>query len=97
MTADLSRLGEPGEMRLARKLAEFPRVLDNAARENEPSYVASFALELATAANKFYNEVPVLAGEDADLIAARIRLVAAAVGVLSTSMHLLGMSAPEEM
>jgi arginyl-tRNA synthetase len=97
LTADLSRLGEPGEMRLARKLAEFPRVLDNAARENEPSYVASFALELATAANKFYNEVPVLAGEDADLIAARIRLVAAAVGVLSTSMHLLGMSAPEEM
>ena len=97
LTADVTCLGELTEMRLARKLAEFPQVLDVAARDNEPSYVASFALELATAANKFYNEVPVLAGEDEQRIAARVRLVDAARRVLCTAMDLLGMSAPEEM
>jgi arginyl-tRNA synthetase len=97
LSADVSRLGEPGEMRLSRKLAEFPLVLDNAMRDNEPSFVASYVVDLATAANKFYNEVPVLAGDDADLIAARVRLVAAARGVLSTGLYLLGMSAPEQM
>jgi len=97
LSADVSGLGEAAEMRLARKLSEFPHVLDVAVRDNEPSYVASFAVELATAANKFYNEVPVLAAEDASLIAARVRLVDAAARVLRTAMELLGMSAPEEM
>ncbi|MDA0336746.1 MAG: arginine--tRNA ligase, partial [bacterium] len=97
LSADVSCLGETAEMRLARKLDEFPYVLDLAARDSEPSYVASFALELATAANKFYNEVPVLAGNDASLIAARVRLVDAARRTLCTAMDLLGMSAPEEM
>ena len=59
--------------------------------------MASYVLDLATAANKFYNEVPVLAGDDAVLIAARVRLVDAARRVLSTGLYLLGMSAPEEM
>ncbi|MFP6647157.1 MAG: arginine--tRNA ligase [Candidatus Latescibacterota bacterium] len=97
LSADVSRLGVHGEMRLSRKLAEFPQVLDNATRDNEPSFVASYVLDLATAANKFYNEVPVLAGDDAVLIAARVRLVDAARRVLSTGLYLLGMSAPEEM
>ena len=75
----------------------FRFVLDNAMRDNEPSFVASYVLDLATASNKFYNEVPVLAGGDEELIAARVRLVDAARRVLSTGLFLLGMSAPEEM
>jgi arginyl-tRNA synthetase len=97
LSADVSVLGEPGEMRLARKLAEFPQVLSVSVRDNEPSYVASYALELATASNKFYNEVHVLTGDDQTLIAARVRLVDAARRVLHTAMDLLGMRAPEEM
>lgn len=97
LRADVSGLGAPGEMRLARKLEDFARVLDTAMRDNEPSYVASYAIDLATAANKFYNEVPVLVGEDGGLIAARVRLVDGARRVLRTSMDLLGMSAPEAM
>lgn len=97
LSAEISALGEPGEMRLARKLAEFPQVLSLSVRDNEPSYVASYALELATASNKFYNEVHVLTGDDHTLIAARVRLVDAARRVLHTAMDLLGMRAPEEM
>jgi arginyl-tRNA synthetase len=96
-TAGMSRLGEAGEMRLARKLAAFPEVVESAAEEDEPSFLASYLLELATVANKFYNEVPVLVAEDDGLTAARVRLVDGARRVLRTGMDLLGMSAPEEM
>ena len=95
--ADTGRLGEDGEMRLARKLSEFPGVVESAAEENEPSYVAGYLLELATAANKLYNEVPVLVAGDEALTAARVRLVTGTRGVLRTGLDLLGMSAPEEM
>ena len=95
--ADTGRLGADGEMRLARKLSEFPGVVESAAEENEPSYVAGYLLELAAAANKLYNEVPVLVAGDEDLTAARVRLVDGARGVLGTGLDLLGMSAPEEM
>lgn len=95
--ADVSGLTQASEMRLARKLAEFPHVLDLAARDSEPSFVASYAIDLAAAANKFYNEVPVLVGDDDRLIAARVRLVDGARTTLRTALDLLGMSAPEEM
>ena len=95
--ADVSGLGSAGEMRLARKLSEFPDVVAAAADDNEPSFVASYLIDLATVANKFYNEVPVLVAEDAALTAARVRLVDGARRVLRTGMQLLGMSAPEEM
>lgn len=95
--ADAARLGAAAEMRLARKLSGFPEVVDRAAREAEPSYVASYLLELATAANKLYNEVPVLVAADEALTTARLRLVDGARRVLRTGLRLLGMSAPEEM
>lgn len=95
--ADVSGLTQTSEMRLARKLAEFRQVLELAARDSEPSFVASYAIDLATVANKFYNDVPVLVGDDESLIAARVRLVDGARVVLRTALDLLGMSAPGEM
>ncbi len=95
--ADTTPLGEPAEMRVARCLGSFPAVLVRAETENEPSYVASYLIDLATHANKLYNEVPVLIADDPTVKAARIRLVDAVRGVLRTGMTLLGMSCPEEM
>jgi arginyl-tRNA synthetase len=95
--ADLSVLDQLAEMRVARKLSEFPRQLQSAAEESEPSYIASFLIDLATVANKFYNELPVLVGGDENLTAARIRLVDGVRTVMRTGLSLLGMNAPEEM
>ena len=72
--ADLSVLGEESEMRVARQLADFPQRVEAACEESEPSYVASYLIDLATAANKFYNEVPVLVDGDDCLTRARVRL-----------------------
>ena len=93
----LEKLGAEAEMRVARQLARFPDTVARACVENEPSLVATFLLELATVANKFYNELPVLNHEDQDLVAARIILVDCVRTVLRTGLGLLGMSAPEEM
>ena len=93
----LEKLGAEAEMRVARQLARFPDTVARACVENEPSLVATFLLELATVANKFYNELPVLNHEDEDLVAARIILVECVRTVLRTGLGLLGMSAPEEM
>ena len=95
--ADLKILGEDAEMRVARQLARFPDCLEQACAENEPSFVATFLIELATVANKFYNELPVLAGEDQALVEARVALVDGVCTVLRTGLSLLGMKAPEEM
>ena len=95
--ADLKVLGEDAEMRVARQLARFPDCLEQACAENEPSFVATFLIELATVANKFYNELPVLAGEDQALVEARVALVDGVCTVLRTGLSLLGMKAPEEM
>lgn len=94
--ADLSGLDELAELRVARKLEEFPRRLEQAAEENEPSLLSTYLLELATAANKFYNEVPVLAAEPT-LAEARLVLVDGVRAVLRTGLSLLGMKAPEVM
>ena len=95
--ADLSRLGEEAEMRVARVLSEFPAVVDQACRENEPSHVASFLLDLATASNKLYNELPVIVSDQEELTEARICLVDGVRRILGTGLRLLGMAAPEEM
>ncbi|MEE2657786.1 MAG: arginine--tRNA ligase [Candidatus Latescibacterota bacterium] len=94
---DVGRLDSDKEMRVARQLAAFPDVVAAAADEIEPSQIASFLLELATLANRFYNEVPVLAGDDEGLVAARIRLVDAIRSVLRSGLDLLGLQVPEEM
>ena len=95
--ADLSLLIEDAEMRVVRQLEQFPTRLQQAADENEPSYVSTYLLELATVANKFYNELPVLSGPGGDLVAARLTLVDGVRTVLRTGLQLLGMKAPEEM
>lgn len=94
---DLGPLGHAAEMRVARVLDAFPARLAAAAAELEPSVVSAYLIELATAANKFYNEVPVLVEGDEALTAARAALVEAVRRVLRGGMGLLGMQTPEEM
>ncbi len=94
---DAARLGEQAEMRVARKLAEFPAQVAQAADEDEPSCITTYLLELAAVANKMYNELQVLVPGDPELAEARIRLVDAVRAVLRTGLELVGMKAPEEM
>ncbi|MEW6750957.1 MAG: arginine--tRNA ligase [Candidatus Latescibacterota bacterium] len=95
--ADLSGLAHEAEMRVARQLAAYPERLEQACAESEPSIVSTYLVDLATVANKFYNELPVLSAPDPALVQSRVVLVDCARRVLRSGLSLLGMQAPEEM
>jgi arginyl-tRNA synthetase len=101
--ADLSRLGDPGEIDLMRKLAAFPVIADGAARAHEPHRVAFYLYDLASSFHGQYargNDSPHLRfiqPADGTLTAARLALVQANAQVLATGLQLLGVLAPSEM
>jgi arginyl-tRNA synthetase len=95
--ADLSPLGTPHEAALAQALAQFPEILERAAREFSP-HLVSFYLhdELAARLHTYYNAERFLV-EDEAVKLARLALVAATRQVLANGLAVLGVSAPERM
>ena len=92
----LALLDAPAELALARRLSEFPSVVRAVAEHYAPSRLARYAQSVAADFSQFYHASKVLT-DDADLSTARLALALAAKHVLSTSLALLGVSAPERM
>lgn len=103
LNADLSRLNDPGEIDMIRKLAGFPVVVEGAARAHEPHRIAFYLYDLASAFHGQWtrgNESPHLRfiqPSDGKLTAARLALVQANAIVLASGLTLLGVLAPSEM
>ena len=95
--ASLAALGTPHEVALAQALAQFPEVLERAAREFSP-HLVSFYLhdELAARLHTYYNAERFLV-DDEEVKLARLALVAATRQVLANGLAVLGVSAPERM
>jgi arginyl-tRNA synthetase len=85
------------EIELIEQMSRFPGVVQQAALEYRPLLVAVYVYELANAFHSFYHAVPVLQAEDANVVAARLRLVAAAKQVLTNALALLAIAAPDVM
>ena len=97
---DASLLTHDTESRLLGVLAEFPRVVRNAAEWREPHRVARYAEELAGVYHRWYDacRVTPLAGEAvSDLHRTRLWVNEAVSIVLRTALGMLGVSAPERM
>ena len=80
---------------VAKKLADYPRIIRQAGDRYEPSVVAKYLVQLAQLFNKYYANSRIL-DQDAG-IASRIALVAAVAQVLKDGLHLLGLHAPDKM
>ncbi|MBY6129379.1 arginine--tRNA ligase [Qipengyuania aquimaris] len=100
--ANLDRLGAD-ELALVREAAQFPRVVEAAAKAREPHRIAFFLGDLAAAFHSFWNagnDDPakrIIQEDDAELTAARL-FVAAQVGqVIRNGLGILGVEAVEEM
>jgi arginyl-tRNA synthetase len=100
--ADVSMLVQPWELDVARQLAFWPEVVEDATRLLEPHRIPYYVHDLATAVHRFYhagNE----AGEhrvvvdDPKLTRARLELCRAARHTLKTALDLIGVTAPERM
>ena len=100
--ADLSLLSHEAELELARKIGEWPRLVEIAARSNEPHRVAFYLYELASDLHGLWNR----GNDDATLrfiqdnkatSQAKIALVRAAGVVISAGLGILGVTPVEEM
>ena len=97
---DASLLEHETESVMLGVLAEFPRVVRQAAELREPHRVARYAEELAGAYHRWYDNCRVTPqGDDpvADVHRTRLWLNDAAGTVLRSALGLLGVSAPERM
>ncbi|MGH7761287.1 MAG: arginine--tRNA ligase [Candidatus Dormibacteraceae bacterium] len=100
--ADLSLLVESAELDVARQLAFWPEVVEDAARMLEPHRIPYYVQDLATAVHRFYHagnergELRVVV-DDPALTRARLELCRAARHTLKTALDLIGVSAPDRM
>jgi arginyl-tRNA synthetase len=100
--ADMSLLVQQWELDVARQLAFWPDVVEDATRMLEPHRIPYYVLDLATAVHRFYHagnaqsEFRVVV-DDAGLTRARLELCRAARHTLKRALDLIGVSAPERM
>ena len=93
---NVSRLSEPHEKALIRRLTSYPELLDEATHALEPHQLAHYLKDLAGEFHAYYNAHKFII-DDAGLRNARLNLVAATRQVLENGLRLLGVSAPEKM
>ncbi len=95
-SADLSQLVAEAELALLQKLAEYPDIVQSAARELSPHLIAFYLKDLAALFHSYYNGTRFLV-DDAATRDARLALAGAVRQVIVNGLALLGVSAPEKM
>lgn len=101
--ADLSGLTHEAELAVAKKLAEWPRLIEIAVRTNEPHRVAFYLYELAGEFHGLWNrgnDVPALRflqEGDSDTSQAKIALARAVSVVIASGLGILGVNPVQEM
>ena len=102
-TTELSSIQHESELVVVKKLGEWPRLIENAARTNEPHRIAFYLYELSSDLHTLWNrgnEIPslrFLQEDDKATTAAKIALVRAVCVVISAGLGILGVEPVEEM
>ncbi len=100
--ADAARLDHPAELAMIAKLAEWPRLVDIAARSNEPHRVAFYLYELASEFHGLWNRGNDegslrFVQDDSATTQAKIALARATGVVIRAGLAILGVKPVEEM
>ncbi|CUJ33223.1 arginine--tRNA ligase [Cognatishimia activa] len=101
--ADLSGLLDPAEVTVAKKVAEWPRLVEIAGRTNEPHRVAFYLYELASDLHSLYHtgkdkpELRFVQEDNAQATQAKIALARAVAIVISSGLGILGVTPAQEM
>lgn len=103
LKADLSLLQNESEIALIKKMAEYPRMIEQAAVSDEPHRVAFYLYELASelhghwAKGKESPELRFINPNNANISLARLAMLHAVTGIIFSGLSIVGASAPEEM
>ncbi len=101
--ADLGKIDHASELAVAKKLAEWPRLVEIAARTNEPHRVAFYLYELAGDFHALWNkgneETQLRFIQDGDVATSqsKIALARAVSVVISAGLGILGVTPAQEM
>ena len=100
--ADLSLIAHEAELALAAKVAEWPRLVETAARTNEPHRIAFFLYDLAAVFHGLWNkgnDLPELrfVQDDAATSQSKIALARATMLVISAGLGILGVTPANEL
>ena len=101
--ADLSGMTDDAELSVAKKLAEWSRLVEIAARTNEPHRVAFYLYELASDLHSLWNKgnenpgLRFLQEDDPALSQSKMALARATNVVISAGLAILGVTPAEEM
>ena len=94
-TAGNYSLNDAESWEIIKLIQDFPRIINRASDNFEPSIVAKFAISLAQAFNKYYAHTRIL--DESPERDSRLALCYATATVLKEALRLLGVEAPDEM
>ncbi|MHC5307197.1 arginine--tRNA ligase [Bartonella sp. LJL80] len=103
MIAHIDRLTDESEIAVIRKLAEYPRIIEQAAQHQEPHRLAFYLYDLASIFHGHWNkgkenaDLRFIKLNDRELSLARLGLIQAVSDVLSSALDIIGADAPTEM
>ena len=85
------------ERTLIKLINDFPTIIQESANSYSPALIANYVYDLVKEFNGFYQNVPILIGEDKNQVAFRIALCQMVARVSKTGMKLLGVNVPDRM
>ncbi len=103
ISAKNTHLSHDAELSVAKKLAEWPRLLELAAKHHEPHRVAFYLYDLASEFHSLWNrgkedpDLRFLQDDKIDVSQAKISLIRAVSVVISAGLGILGVTPMEEM
>ena len=92
-----AKLGQKQEMDLLKTLIEFPKTIENAAKNRGPHIITTYIQDLASKIHAFYTECRVIDREHLDVTASRLALAKASRIVMKNALNVIGVSAPDAM
>ncbi|SNT16957.1 arginyl-tRNA synthetase [Anaerovirgula multivorans] len=91
-----SLLTDDVTMEVIKAIQQFPEIIIDAQRKNEPSIITRHIIDIAQTFNRFYHDHPILV-EDEELKKARLAIVYIAKQVIEIGLYLIGVKSPEKM
>jgi len=99
----LARLTHPAELALIKRLAQWPRIVEQAAIAHEPHRIPFYLHEVASEFHGFWNvghgdaDMRFIVPADLELTTARLALARAMAVVIASGLHICGVEPAEEL
>ncbi|MGE0792944.1 MAG: arginine--tRNA ligase [Candidatus Woesearchaeota archaeon] len=94
---DVEKLNDELEYTILKKISLLKEVLETVVKQNKPSVLCKFLIELCQLANSYYVKVPILKEENEEIKNSRLFLIEKISEVIKISTNLINIKVPEEM